>query len=275
MPETRYEIIDGRVAYVSPAKEPHGSRHSKAAALLEAHVKGTYDVAADMLTRTSAETDFAPDISVFLHARDPQTGGRRIEELAFEILDTQKLGAAATKARLLAARGVRRLFAIDVKKKRALEWSRPTNTWKMLPGNGVIEDPAFVVPLSIQALVVAGKADDAVAGALLAKGNAVLVQEGERLRAEGKVEGKIEGKSEGRIEGKAEGKAEALLAFLKARGLRIAKTDETTILDTRDVRVLDRWLGLAASCTSVKSLFTSPPPAAAAVRRRQRPRRTR
>jgi hypothetical protein len=127
-----------------------------------AHVTDAYDVAADMLTRASLDTDTAPDVSVFPRARDPETGGRRLEELAFEVVDTQKLGAAAKKARLLSNRGVRRVFAVDLKKKRALEWSRPTNGWKMLPADGTIADPALVMPLPIDAIVVAAKADDRV-----------------------------------------------------------------------------------------------------------------
>src|SRR5262245_1384695 len=124
MPETRYEVIDGKVEYVPPSDEPHGSRHSKVSALLEIYAAKNYDVASDMLTRTSAKGDMAPDASVFPAARDEQTGGRKLEELAFEVLSTERLSHAAKKARSLAARGVRRVFGIDVERRRALEWSR-------------------------------------------------------------------------------------------------------------------------------------------------------
>src|SRR5947207_1749403 len=60
MPETRFEVIDGKVLYVSPAAEPHGSRHSKISALLEAYVAPGYEVAVDMLTRTAVKGDLAP-----------------------------------------------------------------------------------------------------------------------------------------------------------------------------------------------------------------------
>src|SRR5690606_30910146 len=133
-----------------------------------------YNVASDMLTRTSAKNDMAPDASVYPAARDPRTGGRQLEELAFEVVSTERLGHAATKARRLAERGVRRVFAIDVERKRALAWSRRTDGWEMLPVGGVIEDPALALPLPIQPLVEAVKADDAVARALLAKKNPVI-----------------------------------------------------------------------------------------------------
>src|SRR4051812_26051938 len=120
MPETRYEIIDGKVTYVPPADEAHGTRHSKISAILEAYAADGYDVASDMLTRTSTKGDMAPDASVFPVARDPETGGRQLDELVFEVVSTERLSHAGKKARSLAARGVRRVFAIDVERRRAL-----------------------------------------------------------------------------------------------------------------------------------------------------------
>src|ERR1043165_324377 len=123
VPETRYEIIEGRGGYVSPADTPHAMRQSKLAALLEAHTGLEYAVAAEMLTRTSERNDFAPDVSVFPAALDPVTGKRQLEHLAFEVVSTQTLRNAAYKADQLVGRGVRRVFAIDVERGRALECS--------------------------------------------------------------------------------------------------------------------------------------------------------
>jgi Uma2 family endonuclease len=91
-PETRYEIDGGVLVHVSPAHEPHGSRHSKISALLEARVDLELDVATDMLTRTSETTDVAPDVSVFPVERDPETGGRQLEHL-----DHRRAKASATR----------------------------------------------------------------------------------------------------------------------------------------------------------------------------------
>src|SRR5258706_16472239 len=77
-PESRYEIEDGRVRYVAPADEPHGTRHSKISALLEAHAGDDFEVASDMLTRTSEFDDMAPDASVFPKER-AEGGGRKLE----------------------------------------------------------------------------------------------------------------------------------------------------------------------------------------------------
>src|SRR3954467_6179673 len=131
-PETRYEMHDGELVYVSPADPPHGERHAQLVALLEAHIRFAFEVAADLLTRTSRVDDVAPDVSVYPDAPDPETGGRQLEQLAFEIASTQSLGDAAVNARKLATRGVRRVFAIDVARSRAFEWSAPHSRWQEL-----------------------------------------------------------------------------------------------------------------------------------------------
>jgi hypothetical protein len=249
-PETRYEIVDGAVSPVSPAHEAHGSRHSKVSALVEAHTGSEFDVASDMLTRTSEATDVAPDVSVFPYERDPETGGRQIEHLAFEVVSTESLSHAGHKAADLTGRGVRRVFAIDVERGRALEWSRALGTWRLLDASGSIEDPALEVPLPIAALVRAAKADDAMASALLAKHNPVL----EATRAQDRVTARAEGLAEGTVRGKAD----ALLVVLAARGLPPDLVARARILDERDPERLDRWIARATTCTSLAEVFAAP-----------------
>jgi Uma2 family endonuclease len=244
-PESRFEIIDGKLEYVPPAHEPHGTRHSEVCALLEAHVVEDYDVACDMLTRTSEQSDFAPDASVFPIERDPATGGRRLEELAFEILSSERLKHAAEKARALSARGVRKVFAIDVEKKRVLVWSVATNAWEMVPTSGAIVDPAFAVPLPIAALAGAAQADDAVARALLARKHPVIETALEEREARGHEAGKVQGKIEG------------ILVVLRARGLK-AQPALLQQLRARTDAELDALLGRALTCTSVDELLRRP-----------------
>jgi len=243
MPETRYEVIDGKVEYVAPADEPHGTRHSKISALLEMYAAPDHDVASDMLTRTSATGDMAPDASVFPAARDARTGGRQIEALAFEVVSTERLAHAATKARSLVGRGVRRVFAIDVARRRALEWSRSTDAWEILAPDGAIEDRALALPLPLRPLVEAAKADDAVAHALLAKKNPVIEEalQGARLQGE--------------REGKREGKVAALLAILAARGLHVSRKAEKRIRATKGEALVDAWLRRALDCKDVDELL--------------------
>jgi Uma2 family endonuclease len=239
VPDTRYELVDGEVVYVSPALEPHGSRHSKLSALLEAFVADGYNAASDMLTRTSDVEDFAPDKSIYPAARDPETGGRQLEELAFEVVSTETLSRAAKKAASLVQRGVRRVFAIDVERQRGLEWSTSTGVWEILSNDAAIEDPVLVLPLPIHDLVAAAHADDAVARALLAKNNPILAA--------------------AIAEGKAEGKTEAILAVLAGRGLRASDDQDRAIRAMRDEATLDRWLARAGTCTSVADLLRDPP----------------
>ena len=238
-PESRFEIWDGRVEYVAPADEPHGTQHSKLSALLEAHVAADYEVASDMLTRTSQLDDVAPDASVFPAARDAETGQRRLEELAFEVASTETLNHVAGKARKLSDRGVRRIFAIDVTRRRAVEWSAATDSWSILERDAQIEDRALAAPLPVRALVSAAKADDAMARALLAKKNPVLV----------------EAVTRGKLEGKIEGKLEALLAVLEARGFVLTDEQRRRLAGERDTERLERWLRLAVTCTTPAALF--------------------
>jgi hypothetical protein len=132
------------------------------------------------------------------------------------------------------------VFAIDVERSRALEWSAVLGTWRELDPAGHIEDPALEVPLPIDAIIHAAKADDAVQRALIAKGNPVLEAHVARHREEAK----------------AEGKAEALLAVLAARGIAVGAAERVRILGERDPQQLDRWLAEAATCAEVAELFT-------------------
>jgi Uma2 family endonuclease len=228
MPACGYEIVGGEVFEVSPAYEPHGSRHSKLSALLEAYAAPGFNAASDMLTRTSKIDDFAPDGSIYPEARDPETGGRQLEQLAFEVVVSESLAHAGRKAAALMRRGVRRVFAIDVDRERGLEWSCETDTWTILGGDAVIDDPALVLPLPIHDLVAAAHADDAVARALLAKRNPVIVA---ALQSE-----------------RVEAMAHAILEVLQARGLAPSDATRLAILRLRAPEQLAHALARAAIC---------------------------
>jgi Uma2 family endonuclease len=245
-PESRYEVLDGELVYVPPADGPHGTRHSIVSALVEAHAAADFRVASDMLTRTSKIDDVAPDVSVFPRAPHPVTGRRQLEQLAFEVVSTQSLSYAGRKASKLAGRGVRRVFAIDIARGRALEWSRALQTWAVLDAGGWIEDAALGAPLPIHALIHAASADDVMAQALLTKGNPVLEAAIARDR------------SEGRTQGRAEGRAEALLLILDQRGLSIGSADRARILSERDTSRVERWISRALTCTDLVDLFAEP-----------------
>jgi Uma2 family endonuclease len=255
VPETRYEVDDGKLVYVPPADPPHSSCQAKTATLLWAHVTDDYIVATEMLTRTSKIDDIAPDVSVYPRAKDPVTGGRRLDELAFEVVSTQTLANARRKLAKLAGRGVRRCFAIDVERTRVLEWSRELGTFSILDASDHIEDPVLAVPLPIAMLIGAAKIDSgmspALATTLIARGEPIIAAEKARARAEGKVEGKVEGRAEGRVEGKAE----TLLQLLALRNLQPLAHESARILEERDLERLERWVARALTCSRVAEIF--------------------
>jgi hypothetical protein len=200
-----------------------------------------------MLTRISETSDRAPDASVYPRARDPETGGRQIEQLAFEIVNTESLGDAAKKASQLSGRGVRRVFAIDVERVRAFEWSRELATWSLLDPGGRIEDPTLAVPLSIDVLVRAVTTKDATARALIAQRNPVVVAAVDEARAAGRAEG--------RAEGEAMAMAKAIVHLLARRHVQLDASQRERIASARDLAQLERWLDRATTCASAAELF--------------------
>lgn len=130
---------------------------------------------------------------------------------------------------------------IDVERGRAFEWSTELDGWEILAPDATIEDRVLVAALVIRDLVSAGSADDAVARALLATGNAVV-----RTAVD-----------EGRARGRAEGRAQAIVAILVARGLTPQEHERDLILATDDDDVLSRWLATVATCTSVAELVAT------------------
>jgi Uma2 family endonuclease len=249
VPETRYEVLDGELVYVPPAGPTHGIQHSKISALVEAHAGPEFQVASDMLTRTSKTDDFAPDVSVFPRAPDPETGARQLEHLAFEIVSPGAWKRTAEKAAKLVARGVRRVFAIDVVRVRMREWSGPLASWRELDPSAYIDDPALAVPLPIEPLIHAAKVDDGLARALLLKRNPVLVEANARSHAKGLAKGRREGLA---------AMAEGLLAALTERGLSPSSADRARIRRETDPQQLARWIARAARCSTVADLFAKP-----------------
>ena len=178
-----HEVVDGQVYELSPANEDHGTEHFHLPGLLESCLAPAYKGAVDMLTRPKAKSNHAPDVSIFPRARDAQTGGRRVEELIFEVLDTESLAHVTTKTRALIARGVRRAFLVDVTDRSIHEWSRDDDGWRRLDDAAAIADPCFVVPVPVRALLDELLGDDTVARSLLQKNNPVLAAELRRARA--------------------------------------------------------------------------------------------
>jgi hypothetical protein len=238
-PEAHAEIVDGRVYRTMGANEPHATEHTEVAHLLRACLAKGYRVAVDMLTRATKTTDAAPDVSVFPVERDPETGGRKIEEIAFEVADTESTEHATKKARKLAMRGVRRLFYVRVEDHSVHEWQPDTAAWAALSPDAQIVDRCFALPIPVRALADEMLADETVVRVVLARRHPLVVAEIARGEARGELKGR----------------RDALRALLWAKGLATAEGDEARIAACDDVPTLDRWIIAAAGASALRDVY--------------------
>ena len=182
-----------------------------------------------MLSRATKKTDAAPDMSVFPEAPDPVTGGRQLEEIAFEVFDSESLDHLTTKTWRLAKRGVRRIFHLRVADHAVFEWHRATETWEELAAESEIHDRCFVVPIPVRAFVQRVLAHKTVAHALLATGNPVLVTAVNAAR------------KDGLRDGRTVGLRDALRAGFAARGWALTTEAAARITECTGAETLLRW----------------------------------
>ncbi len=234
-PESKAEIVDGVVYETMGSLPPHAKQHLQVARVFADCLAPGYDAAVDMLTRADRKTDAAPDVSVFAQGMDPKTRGRRLEEIAFEVVDTETVEHVTTKTRKLSRRGVRRLFYIRVKDRTVFEWERSEGDWRALAADGEIRDRCFSVPIPVRALADRVLADDTVARALLVSGNRVLAAalDDQRLA----------------------GLRDALRTLARVAGIALLTDDEARIEACGDARVLDRWVANGRTATTAAELF--------------------
>jgi len=235
---TRDEIIGGRRVVAFPAESPHATQHGDLHYVLRAHVAPGYLGAVDLLTRQGEKSDFASDACVYKDGIDPSTGTRYLEEMAFEVVSEQSERDVTEKAVGMHRRGVRRIFAVFIKGPRLCEWSPESQSWRPLKTGTYIEDRCLVTPLAVAALLDAALADNAVAQALIAKCNPLL------LEREAAAE--------------ARGEAKSILRFLEARGVAVSPAQREEILRCSDLDRLDQWLDRAARASSADELMAEP-----------------
>jgi hypothetical protein len=176
-----------------PSKPAHGDRHFALDYVIGAHVKDGYVGSTDLLTRSAVTSDFATDTCVRRQGKDPQTGARYLEELAFEVVNEQSLSDITEQAEDLVACGVRRVVALFVKKGQVCEWSAQRGKWEELDPDGTFSDRTLARPLRVRDLLDAAEADNAVARALLAKDNPVLVEAQKLSESKGLAQGEKKG----------------------------------------------------------------------------------
>lgn len=235
---TRDEIIGGRRMETLPSEVPHADQQTRLDYVLQARVSTGYLASTDLVTRYGVDSDFASDSCVRREGIDPATGRRYLEEIAFEIVSEQSEKLATDKADRMHRRGVRRIFAVWVKRGEVGEWNAESRTWRKLAAGTKLEDPCLATPLEIAALLDAALADNSVAEALVAKGNPIL------------LEREASAKAAGREEGQAEGVARSVLDVLAARKIEASEAQRRKILTCQDLDQLSRWLQRAVVASS-------------------------
>ena len=250
-PETHTQVIDGVVVKTMGANPPHAIQHAAVAHVFAGCLAEGYLAAVDMLTRVDKTNDRAADVSIFPAAPEEKTGRRQLEEIAFEVCDSQRNNDAAEKARTFVRRGVRRVFYVRVDEGDVYEWSRATDAWVKFGDEASIEDRCFIVPIPVRALVQRVLADDTVARALLARGNPVVVAAVNAARAKGHDEGVKLGRDEGVRLGRAAGVRESLLRLLAARGLALSDVQRAQVAACEDAAMLERWFDRAVTAAGV------------------------
>lgn len=233
-----YEILRGEKIRVSPSNPEHADPHFAIDAVVYAHLSPGWRGATDLLTRTDVESDFATDTCVRREGTDPRTGKRYLEELAFEIVNEQRPGDVTAKAEELTERGVRRVFAIFVKKREVREWK--SGAWALLEPDGVVDDVCFHPAVPVRALLDAAEIKAAVVHALDAQGHPAI----ESIRRQAAVLARAEG-------------VLAVLAVLAARGVALADADRDRVRACRDEATLTRWLARAATATAAGQVFAA------------------
>ena len=188
-PGTRDEMVRGELVQAMPALPPHAEQHFGLDYVIRGHVAEGYVGATDMLTRAGKNSDFATDTAVRKVGIDPATKTRYLEELAFEVVSTQSLRDITIRAEDLTERGVRRLFAIFVKRGEVCEWSKTEERFVALSLDDEITDPTLVRPLPVRALLDGVQADNAVVDALDSKDNPRLRSIKSREREQGQEQG--------------------------------------------------------------------------------------
>jgi hypothetical protein len=231
---TRDEVIRGRKLVAAPALGPHGDAHADVDAVVRWHVREGYRASIDLLTRVSEGSDFATDLSIRREGEDPRTGKRHLEELSFEIVNEQSMRDVREKAEELALCGVRRVFAIFVRRGEVCEWSHEKRVFVPLDLDGMIEDPCFVRPMATRALLDVGVARVEVVLALERQGNPSI--EAIKARAEQK------------------GRRELFLQVLRGRFGDVPRAAEAQV-EAASAEALESWAKRLFSAETVDDVF--------------------
>lgn len=245
VPETREEMVRGERMLALPSLPEHGDGHSTLHAVISHHLVTGYTPSIDLLTRFGEGSDFASDVCIRRAGEDAQ-GNRHLEEVAFEVVSTQTRRHMTIRAEEMTRRGVRRVIAIFTDDHTIEEWLADERRWQPLDPEATLDDPTFVRPLLVRALLDTALGLDEVVKAAEAKGTPRT----RAIREEGRRLGKREGQREGKLEGQLAGKRELIESFCALRSIPISPTQQRTLLELdapgldalfRDLVTLECW----------------------------------
>ncbi|WP_428261370.1 hypothetical protein [Haliangium sp.] len=258
-PEAHEEVVRGQRIQLSPAKPAHGDTHMSLDGAVYLSVAKGYIASTDLLTRRSEDTDFATDACIRKAGTDPATGTRYLEELSFEVFNSQSRRYATERARDVIASGVRRLFGLFARARSPKdedngevevsveEWISDTETWRPYRPNEYIRDPCLDSPLPVAALVGAlDFGDTALRG--------LLIQKHPRLEQIKRVN-RAKGLRDGRAEGLRDGVRRSVFTVLGHRGLALDPAQRSRIDACDDLEQLERWNLRAITAERAADLF--------------------
>lgn len=233
-PETREEMFRGERMLALPALPPHADQHSTLDLVIGSHVAEGYITSTDLLTRFDEGSNFASDVCVRKAGVDEQ-GSRHLEELAFEVVATQTRRHMTERAEVMSTRGVRRVVAIFVDEHRVAEWQPDLRRWQAYESDASIDDPLFVRPVLVRALLDGALALDEAVKAAEIKGSPrtrAIREEGRREgKRQGKREGLRDGKRDGLQEGELAGKRTLIESFCTLRSIPLSPDRRRTMLE--------------------------------------------
>jgi hypothetical protein len=238
------EVVNGDRRMCMGAMAEHADPQSRLNILVGVCLAKGYVTSVELLTRRDEESDFATDVCVRRVGVDPETGSRYVEEVSFEVANTQTLkNLEEIRVPKLLASGIRRVFVVLVQEGDVLEWSTLKEEWiGWAPGEEIL-DPVFVQPLAVTAILDAAAVDQLVSKAQLTKEEPYLMEEIKKRELKAQARGE------------ARGLAKSILRAFKKHGITLNAENREAILECHDMAILERWFDKALGARSAAEVL--------------------
>lgn len=237
-----YELSDGHAIRLRPNGRRHGQAQLVGGGVLASDPAAHGRVGVEVGVAWNDDKNLrAPDVIVADVERTPGWL-RSIPPLAVEYADTDTdEDALSEKVADLLLAGTRFVWVVRLTGPLRVEVHTRGEAMRTVGADGELVAPGVLKnPVPVRALVDPDAADaTSLRNLLSAHGYDSIAQI----------------KAEGRSEGRAEAKAEAIMMVLAARGIIPSAEQSEQIEGCRDLPLLDRWLGRAATAATVAELL--------------------